>query len=94
MREVKTEFHSVIRLLRMHHREERETTLSETDSMLVDVEISSFIASLPSSASMINACADDGRSSIREFSDIEALELLRSRASNRPLPQHLKGKEL
>jgi len=35
-----------------------------------------------------------GEAASGDFSDIEALELLRSRASNRPLPQHLKGKEL
>ena len=86
---------SVIRLLRMYRREGTQSTISETDSTLVDVEISSFIASSPSPVSTISACAEDGRSSTSgDISDDETLVLLRSRASNRPLPQHLRGKEL
>ena len=84
---------SLIRLLRMCDREGTGDTSPETNSTLDGIEMSSFITS--SSLSMYHAYAEDAKSSTSgEGSDDDTLELLRSRASYRPLPQHLRGKEL
>ena len=84
---------SFIRLLRMSHSEDTETTSSEV--MMHDIEMPSFVTA--SSLTLTTACADDTRSKSStsgNYSDDDTLELLRSRASCRGLPLHLRGKQL
>ena len=84
---------SLIRLLRTFYSEDTESTSSE--ALMDDIEMSSFTTA--SSLTMATSCADDTRSrssTSGDYSDEDTLELLRSRASCRGLPQHLRGKQL
>ena len=78
---------SLLRLLRMSHSEDTEEASSE--AMMDDIVISSFITA--SSLTITTACVDDTRSRTPGY---HALDLFRSRASCRGLPQHLRGKQL
>lgn len=80
---------SMIKLLQ--RRKDSEALSPETISTLDDIEI----VSLRSASCLSINNSDMERSSVEsDYSDSETLKLLRNRASLRPLPQHLRGKEL
>lgn len=81
---------SIIRLLRSRNVTEHPPS-PETTYTIDDIETASLISA--SSLSINNVDMDRSCSESGDYSDNETLELLRSRAS-RPLPQHLRGKEL
>ena len=75
----------IIRLL--SNRNDTQHSLSPASSHTIDeIEIASLITA--SSLSITEQSSESG-----DCSDNETLELLRSRASFRPLPQHLRGRE-
>ncbi len=83
---------SIIRLYCSRNDTEHSLS-SETPYTINDIEMASLISD--SSLSINNIDMDRSCSSESvDYSDNETLELLRSRASLRPLPQHLRGKEL
>ena len=80
---------SILRLLR--NRNDTANPTPETIYTADDIEMVSLISA---SSLSINNIDTERSSESGEFSDNDTLELLRSRASLRPLPQHLRGKEL
>ena len=66
-----------------------DTEEASFEAMMDDIVISSFITASP--LTMATACVDDTRSRTPGY---HALDLFRSRASCRGLPQHLRGKQL
>lgn len=80
---------SVLRLLR--YRNDTANLTPETIYIADDIEIMSLISA---SSLSLNNIDTERSSESGEFSDNDTFELLRSRASRCPLPQHLRGKEL